>query len=196
MANRPRKTKQPDLWSDLSVPILMSAAFGLGAGGTWRLCAHLVGCAAESRRLKASFRRRRRRRSNRRTFHSSPPPRRRGRWPTGTTIGGTGRMRSNIIRKRSRAALIIRMCGPISGIVFAFSGNRRKRSSNEELAQKENPLHENSFSIRPASMPKCCTMISALYRSRANSSRDFRKARGRSRRNNIIQIQGRTKRDK
>ncbi len=54
-------------------------------------------------------------------------------------------MRSSITRKRSRAAPIIPMCGPISVIVFAFSTSHRRRSNSTEIAQKENPLHENSL---------------------------------------------------
>ena len=37
------------------------------------------------------------------------------------------------------------MCGPISAIAFVLSGNRRKRSSSTEIAQRENPQHENSL---------------------------------------------------
>ncbi len=35
MANRPRKAKLQALWSELSTPVLIVAAFVLGAGGMW-----------------------------------------------------------------------------------------------------------------------------------------------------------------
>ena len=35
MANRPRKANRPALWSELSTPVLILAAFVLGAGGMW-----------------------------------------------------------------------------------------------------------------------------------------------------------------
>jgi len=35
MASRPRKAKQSSLWSELSTPMLILVAFALGAGGTW-----------------------------------------------------------------------------------------------------------------------------------------------------------------
>ena len=118
--------------------------------------------------IKASFHRRSRQPHNRQTFHSSHPPTRRGRWPTGTTIGKTGPTRSNIIRKRSRAALTIPM-GTDLGNCFRFLGQPQKALEQYELAQKKTRWTRTVFSIRPASLPKCCTMISALYQSRENS---------------------------
>ena len=37
MANQSKKTQQSTLWSELSTPILILAAFALGAGGTWAI---------------------------------------------------------------------------------------------------------------------------------------------------------------
>ena len=37
MPNQPKKEKQPALWSEFSTPLLMLAAFVLGAGGTWAI---------------------------------------------------------------------------------------------------------------------------------------------------------------
>ena len=54
-------------------------------------------------------------------------------------------LRSSIISRRSRPGPTRRMSTPISETVFVFSGSRKGPSSSIEIAQKQDPRHENSL---------------------------------------------------
>ena len=64
------------------------------------------------------------------------------------------------------------------GNCFRFLGQPEKALEQYQIAQKENPLHENSLSIRSAFSPTCCTTTNAPATTAPTSSRGSRKARG------------------
>ncbi len=99
-------------------------------------------------------------------------------------FGRIGRTRSNIMSRPSRAGPTHLMCEPIWGIVSAFSGNRRKRSSNIRSRKGKTQCTRTVSSIRSASTPTYLMTRSARDRRRVISSRGSRKVRRRKWRDN------------
>ena len=161
MANRPRKTKQQDLWSDLSVPILIVAAFGLGAGGTWLIMRTSSSGAPQKPAIKS--------------FVPSPvappaqPPDVSQLVPADAarTLADWNYDRQNWAHaiEHYQEAIARGADNPDvrTDLGNCFWRNRRKRSSNTSSPKKKIRCTRTVFSIRSACLPKCCTMISALY---------------------------------
>jgi tetratricopeptide (TPR) repeat protein len=148
MANQSRKAKQPALWSEFSTPLLILAAFVLGAAGMWAI---MYSSAPEKQAVQR--------------FVPAPPPGSPSAPGTSEapdvsqlppasaarTLADWNYDRQNwthaiehyqeaIARGADNADVRTDL-----GSCFRFLGQAQKALEQYELAQKENPQHENSL---------------------------------------------------
>jgi tetratricopeptide (TPR) repeat protein len=197
MANRPRKTKQQDLWSDLSVPILIVVAFGLGAGGTWLIMRTSSSGAPQKPAIKS--------------FVPSPvaPP---AQPPDVSQLAPADAARTladwNYDRQNWAHAIehyqeaIARGADNPDvrtdlGNCFRFLAQPQKALEQYELAQKENPMHENSLFNQAGLFAEVLHDDKrALSVAREFLARFPQSPRAESARRLVLQIQEKTKSDK
>jgi Tetratricopeptide repeat len=145
MANQSRKAKQPALWSEFSTPLLMLATFVLGAGGMWVI----MSTSAPEKQVVPRF-------------VPAPPqaPRSAPETPDVSQLPPAEAARTladwNYDRQNWAHAVehyqeaIARGADNADvrtdlGNCFRFLGQGQKALEQYELAQKENPQHENSL---------------------------------------------------
>ena len=142
MANQPKKTKQQNLWSELSFPILIVAAFVLGAGGMWVIMRTSLSGAPPKPASKS--------------FVPSPdaqPPDVSQLAPADAarTLADWNYDRKNWAHaiEHYQEAIALGAANPDVrtdlGNCFRFLAQPQKALEQYELAQKANPMHENSL---------------------------------------------------
>jgi len=157
MANQPRKANRPTLWSELSTPLLILAAFALGAGGTWLILrTSSPGAAPEKPRMNRFVPS-----SNAESLGASPFARDAATEPpdvsqltpgyAAATLANWNYDRQNWPHaiEHYQEAIARGADNPDVrtdlGKCFRFVGQPQKALEQYEIAQKENPQHENSL---------------------------------------------------
>jgi tetratricopeptide (TPR) repeat protein len=194
MANQPRKAKRTALWSELQIPFLILAAFGLGAGGMWAIMRTSAPGASEKPPIQR--------------FVPSPatePPD-----VSQLSPGEAARTLANWNYDRQnwphaiehyQEAIARGADNPDVrtdlGNCFRFLGQPQKALEQYEIAQKENPMHENSLFNQAGLFAEVLQDDQrALSVAREFIARFPQSPRAESAKQLILQLHGRTKRDK
>ena len=198
MANRPEKTKLQALWSELSTPVLIVAAFLLGAGGMWAIMRASSSGAPEKpvfKRFVPPSNAESPGLSQLAPDNTAGPPDVSQLTPADAarTLANWNYDRKNWPHaiEHYQEAIARGADNPDVrtdlGNCFRFVGQPQKALEQVPRSPKEKTRStRTASSIRPASSPKCCTIRRGPYRSLANSLRDFPKVRGRSQRRKLI----------
>jgi len=159
MTTRSKTTKPSSLLSELHVPLLILAAFLLGAGGMWLIMRSSAPGRPATPRVE----------------RFSPPP---AMQPPDVSqlapadaariLGDWNYDRHNWAHAIEHYQETIPMCAPILAIAFGSLANPTERLSNIRLPRPRTPCTRTACSIKRDFMPKYYMMINALWQLHAN----------------------------
>ena len=194
MANRPGETKQQNLWSELSFPILIVAAFVLGAGGMWLIMRTSSPGASPKPAIKSVV-----------PSTDAQPPDVSQLAPADAarTLADWNYDRQNWAHaiEHYQEAIALGADNPDVrtdlGNCFRFLAQPQKALEQYELAQKANPMHENSLLNQAGLFAEVLHDDQrALSIAREFLARFPQSPRAESARQLVLQIQEKTKSDK